>query len=212
MDQNDKSTFHVERAQSVLMKDIVETMNQATDYCSYLCNKLKGVDNTSEGAKKIEKLTKPELLNLRKSFNLDVATERAKGKLDYEGPDKVVVNGRSMNIQTGITVYGNEGHTNLPATSRAARFFGYVFNEVTLTPNCNVADSPCRSYDLGDVLHGLKGSGKIVALSFKKNKKGLAYPASRLCKCAGPIRFAFIRIVSKQGRAKKYSIEKVKLS
>ena len=97
------------------------------------------------------------------NFNLDVATERAKGKLDYEGPDKVVVNGRSMNIQTGITVYGNEGHTNLPATSRAARL-------------------------------------------------GLAYPASRLCKCAGPIRFAFIRIVSKQGRAKKYSIEKVKLS
>ena len=109
----------------------------------------------TEGAEKIQQMSESELVSLRNEFQLDISTERVKGKLEYEGPDKIVINGRSMNIQTGITVYGNEGHTTLPASSRTAWFWRYVFNEVSLVPNCVV--DQCRTYNLVDVLHGLKG-------------------------------------------------------
>ena len=81
-----------------------------------------------------------------------------------------------------MAIYGNGGRTNLPSASRASRFYGYVFQEVSLEVICD--HDGHRSFSIGDIFHGPNGhTGKILAMGYKKHSRGLAYPTKTMCKC-----------------------------
>ena len=127
--------FIICHARSVSIGSIVSTMNDATDYCAWMCSKLPGVSFKSE----IED-------------DFDANSIRGKYKLydhnvkitsdDYSDPfdqwsdgeddvkkntmpsqsDYIVVNGKHMSLKTAAAIYGNGGYTRLTGQSRASRF------------------------------------------------------------------------------------------
>ena len=117
----------------------------------------------------------------------------------------VVVSGIEMKLDTSMAVYGNGGCTLLPSASRASRFYGYVYKDISLEVECNAPNH--HIYCIGDTYSCTIGFGKIMALAFKKNMKGLAYPARVMCKCAGVYCVIWVKI--KKGR--KHYMHKIKL-
>lgn len=91
-----------------------------------------------------------------------------------------------------MAIYGNDGLTLIPAQSRSNRFHDYLNNEITLEGVCN--KPRCNLIKIGNSFSCEQGSGKIIALAYKRNKRGLSYPAHVLCSCYGKIRTAFVLV------------------
>ena len=92
-----------------------------------------------------------------------------------------------------MAIYGNGGRTNLPSTSRAPRFYGYVFQELSLEVVCSNPDH--RRISIGDIFPGPDGnSGKVMVMGYKKHLRGLAYPTKVMCKCTGTNRVIWVKV------------------
>ena len=149
---------------------------------------------------------------MREDYHLDISTERVmtrinKSRQSKQKEDMVEIDGINMHLATSMAIFGNGGMTTLPGTSRASRFYGYVYKNITLKIDCDAIDH--RVYTIGDMYRGLKAHGKILAMAYKKRSRGLHYPAKVMCKCAGPFRVLWVKdVCSKTG---KHSIIKVKL-
>ena len=102
-----------------------------------------------------------------------------------------------------MAIYGNSGMTTLPAASRASRFFSYVFEEIQLTFECSELNH--NNVKVGEKYVSSKATGRVVGLSYRKNSKGLEYPATSICKCVGMKRCAWIRVK----KHNKYTIVRV---
>lgn len=112
-----------------------------------------------------------------------------------------------MNAMTRMAIYGNGGHFSLPCASRAGRFFGYVYKEITLDYSCPKEEE--HTWEVCDKYHDTEGNkeGKIICLFWRKKTKGLTYPAIRICPCTGSQRVAWV--LFKTGR--KYTVKKIKV-
>ena len=54
---------------------------------------------------------------------------------------EVVFRNKKMDWRTALSIAGNKGKTRWPATSRAARFFSFVQEPITLRDSCGCSDS-----------------------------------------------------------------------
>ena len=98
-----------------------------------------------------------------------------------------------MPLHTAMAIYGNGGYVRLPSSSRSSRFFGYAYNEVSLSPKCNNTD--CRyskrfhvgekgNFSSKDGQTNVKGVIRFIGYQ-KRPINGLCYPCKRFCKCVG---------------------------
>ena len=133
-----------------------------------------------------------EATDIKIKYKLQISRSRLFAKLNKDHGESelcAMVNSVKLDVKTCMTIYGNGGGSRLPAASRASRFFGYVFNEITLDNPCKDELNEHHEYEIGDALEILDDKsvikGKIVALFWKKRQKGLVYPAVRLCSCTG---------------------------
>ena len=104
--------------------------------------------------------------------------------------EMVSYNGLYLDFRTAITIVGNGGHTRLPASSRASRFFGYVMKPVSLNPKC---PESCG----GGIKVGIRGNFQcyskstkkkvavkkqtITFISYRKTFRGFNYPTHQWC-------------------------------
>ena len=156
LDQESHSSFDVQQSRSVTLEDVVITMNKATNYAYYQACQLKGVTLSDHFCD--PSLGKTEASALRVDFKLDTSKDRVMAKIKK----KLNVH-EAMNLDVSMAIYGNGGRTNLPSASRASRFYGYVFQEVSLEVICD--HDGHRSFSIGDIFHGPDGhTGKILAM------------------------------------------------
>ena len=194
MDMTKGSTFTNERARVVEVSTIIDVMNQATNYAAFVASQLDGV--VTEERFLNEEIDTLEAEDIVTSYNLLIGKERLLQKLStmYDDNKNIVsVAGVKMGISTSMAIYGNGGRTSLPSASRASRFFGYVFQEISLDIPCPLENSNHRTYRIGDRYECSEFSGKILALAFKKTTKGLTYPAKTMCQCTGAIRVGWVK-------------------
>ena len=194
-----------EKARSVgTINDIVELLNLATNFAALKVSELNGV--TVE-----EKFHGPaDLSNIDmiEKYNLSVCKDRVNRHLNKKYGKSVYVatiSGRQIPLKTSMAIYGNGGMTTLPAASRASRFFSYVFEEIQLTFECSELNH--NNVKVGEKYVSSKATGRVVGLSYRKNSKGLEYPATSICKCVGMKRCAWIRVK----KHNKYTIVRVYL-
>ena len=191
MDLPKDSSFHNEKASAVGgLPDVVSIMNQATYFASYIVTQLDGV-NAVTGMTQDE-LGPMERDLIIQEYKLDISKTRLEQKLKEKTGDNVTVDGMQMNIKTCMAIYANGGHTRLPSASRASRFFGYVYEDVCLSLECQSHETH-KIYRIGDRYIGSDVNGRIAALNYKKTPKGLTYPATKLCSCYGCLRVAWVR-------------------
>ena len=108
----------------------------------------------------------------------------------------------------GSTTINNDSVTGVCGIFKSkTQDYGYVFEDVCLEMPCKV-DKLHRVYEVGDIYETSTIKGKIRYLFYKKKMKGLTYPAAKLCKCVGCVRYAWVR---SKGHGKKL-YTKVKLS
>ena len=206
LNQDPKSQFKLQMAREIDMLQIIEVMNEATVYAAHRISELPGVIID----KKYNNTT--PVNGYRMKYSLDKAKERVLSSISSQlfcpQNSSVVVDGVKMSVATGMAVYGNGGKTSLPSTSRASRFYGYMFKDVTMSTGCS--QDNCHHYAIGDIYDtSNSGRGRIVALSYKKNEKGLSYPAKILCRCSGTNLIAWVKVTISV--IKKSTIIKVKL-
>ena len=200
LDQESHSSFDVQQSRSVTLEDVVITMNKATNYAYYQACQLKGVTLSDHFCD--PSLGKTEASALRVDFKLDTSKDRVMAKIKK----KLNVH-EAMNLDVSMAIYGNGGRTNLPSASRASRFYGYVFQEVSLEVICD--HDGHRSFSIGDIFHGPDGhTGKILAMGYKKHSRGLAYPTKTMCKCTGTFRVIWVKVKVSKGHTKviKYKL------
>ena len=133
-------------------------MNDGTDYAAWVCSQQSGVSfNTDIDGPFDARLTVIK-------YNLSVGTERAHAKIIYSNlgdsnqsdnwgdadrSDTVIVGDKVIHLKTAMAVFGNGGHCRLPTTSRASRFYGYVFQPISMDNVC--ANEECLiKYSVGD--------------------------------------------------------------
>ena len=129
---------------------MVSTMNEATDFCAWMCSKLPGVRLSTE----IEDDFDADCVRGKYKLYDSNLTVECLDPIDpwsdseddaNESPmpsrsDSVVVNGREMSLKTAAAIFGNGGYTRLPAQARASRFYSYAFRPITMETDCVIED------------------------------------------------------------------------
>lgn len=179
-------------------------MNEATDYCSWICSKLPGVKLKND----IEDEFDANMVIEKYRLHIDEDDSVARVEYDLEadsvwsdddrGSDdgrsdikknKITAFGKSMSLKTAMAIYANGGYNSLPGQSRASRFFTHNFRPISLRTECN--NNNCEKYSAGD--YGVYASGcnpnnefvrgKIILIAYRKRARGLVYPSYKFCAC-----------------------------
>ena len=184
-------------------------MNEATNYAGYVASQLSGVVPDA----KFGNLDSATASAMFTKYKLGIAKERLDAKLEQSSTSTTIntveVNNVRMDTRTCMAICGNGGLTSLPSAARAARFFGYVFQEMTMYFPCPNAEHDV--WKIGDSFRDGDTDnmeGKIVTMYWKKSPKGLVYPALEICKCTGIQRVAWVRFKMGKGKPviKKYKL------
>ena len=132
-------------ARSITIQDAVATMNEATDYCSWICSKLPGVKLKND----IEDEFDANMVIEKYRLHIDEDDSVAHIEYDLEadsvwsdddrGSDdgrsdikknQITAFGKSMSIKTAMAIHANGGYNSLPGQSRASRFFMHNFRPI----------------------------------------------------------------------------------